>query len=304
MTLQVAYPLMALSIIFSVINACLLHRFGNKDFNTPGDLFFFNGGISIVWTIILSLWFLAEGGNSITPTALIFGVIYGIILCTFLFFKMQSMAEGPVSLSTLIGSCAFVIATWFGVFYVPENISAFQIAGQILLFISLILCVNPKKSGEKLTGKWFIYSFCFFLAGGAVGIIYKVFAKSDAAGEYNGMMLTASVVSAVLFFVSGLLVNTFSKKEMPKIRKSALSYIILCGIVSSVYIRLNLSLSAVIPSAVFFPVSNGAMVILSTITGKLFFSEKLNKMQISGILVGLIAIIITGCSDILIKIFS
>ena len=304
MILQVAYPLMALSIIFSVINACLLHKFGNKDIKTTGDLFFFNGGISIVWTFILSIWFLAEGGKSITPTALIFGVIYGIILCAFLFFKMQSMAEGPVSLSTLIGSCAFIIATWFGVFYIPENISFFQIAGQILLFVSLFLCVNPKKSGEKLTGKWFIYSFFFFLAGGAVGIIYKVFAKSDAAGEYNGMMLTASVISAVLFFVTGLLVNIFSKKEVPKIRKSALSYIILCGIVSCVYIRLNLSLSAVIPSAIFFPVSNGAMVILSTLTGKLFFSEKLNKMQITGILIGLIAIIITGCSDLLLKLFT
>lgn len=303
MTLQIAYPLMALSIIFSVINACLLHKFGNKDMNTPGDLFFFNGGISIIWMIILSVWFLAEGGTKITPTALIFGVIYGVILCTFLFFKMQSMAEGPVSLSTLIGSCAFVIATWFGVFYVPENISILQIFGQVLLLVSLILCVNPKKSGEKLTAKWFLYSLCFFLAGGAVGIIYKVFAKSDAAGEYNGMMLTASVVSAVLFFIFGLAVNVFSKKSFPKIRKSALIYIVLCGIVSSVYIRLNLSLSAVIPSAVFFPVSNGAMVILSTVTGKLFFSEKLNKMQITGILVGLVAIVITGCSDLLMKLF-
>ena len=173
-----------------------------------------------------------------------------------------------------------------------------------MLFISLLLCVNPKKSGEKLTAKWFVYSFLFFLAGGAVGIIYKVFAKSDAAGEYNGMMLTASIVSAILFFVFGLLVNLFSKKQMPKIRKSSLMYIILCGIVSCVYIRLNLSLSAVIPSAVFFPVSNGAMVILSTVTGKLFFSEKLNKTQITGILIGLAAIVITGCSDLLMKLFS
>ena len=90
MTLQIAYPLMALSIIFSVINACLLHKFGNKDMNTPGDLFFFNGGISIIWTIVLSLWFIIEGGKTISPTALVFGVIYGVILCTFLFFKMQS----------------------------------------------------------------------------------------------------------------------------------------------------------------------------------------------------------------------
>ena len=63
MTLSIAYPLMALSITFAVINACLLHKFGNKDMTTPGDLFFFNGGISIIWTIVLSLWFTVEGGN-------------------------------------------------------------------------------------------------------------------------------------------------------------------------------------------------------------------------------------------------
>ena len=72
---------------------------------------------------------------------------------------------------------------------------------------------------------------------------------------------------------------------------------ILCGMASCIYIRMNLTLSNMIPSAIFFPVSNGGMVILSTIGGKLFFKEKLNKIQISGILLGCVAVAITGCGD-------
>jgi len=74
---------------------------------------------------------------------------------------------------------------------------------------------------------------------------------------------------------------------------------LLCGIAGCIYIRLNVSLSKVIPGAIFFPVSNGGMVILSTIMGKILFGEKLKPIQMFGILIGLIAIIINGCGDVL-----
>ena len=45
------------------------------------------------------------------------------------------------------------------------------------------------------------------------------------------------------------------------------------------------------------------MVILSTIIGKLLFGEKLKPIQIVGIFIGLIAIIINGCGDVLWAIF-
>lgn len=297
MTMTVAYLLMTVAILFTAISSCILHKFNNKGIETTGDLFFFNSGISLIWTVIMTCWFFASGTASISPAALVFGTIYGILLCAFLYFKTTALTTGPVSLTTLISCCAFIIATGFGVVYANETVNVFQIIGMIMLIVSLVFCVNPKKSGEKLTMKWFIYAFLFFLAGGFVGIFYKIFGKSAAATEVNGMMLTAAVVSMVMFTLFGVVINKATGKPMPKVRKSSLIYILLAGATSCIYIRLNVSLSAVIPSAVFFPVSNGSTVILSTLAGKLLFGEKLKPIQSIGILIGFIAIVITGCGQ-------
>ena len=287
------YILMTTAIILSVVNACLLRAFSKQN-NEGYSPFLFNTGVNLVWIIILSAVYIANGAKY-SSVSVAFGAVYGILLFAFLFFKTQSMATGPVSLSTLIGSCAFVIATGFGVIYCSESINIFQIIGMILLFISLFLCVSPKKGGEKISAKWLLYCLGFFLSGGFVGILYKLFGKSGASSETDSMILTASVVSTMLFFIFGMFEN--KGKHIPHITKATLLFMLFSGMASCLYIRLNVSLSNLIPSVIFFPVSNGGMVILSTIAGKLIFKEKLSRIQLTGIAIGCAAVVITGCGE-------
>lgn len=291
-----SYAAMALSILLSVINACLLRKYndaGKKGLN----VYLFNAGISGVWIVIL-LVLLIVSDNTWNPLAVFYGVLYGIVLFAFLLFKTLSMANGPISLSTLIGSCAFLIATAFGVLYCKESVRPVQIIGMILLMLSLVLCVNPKKSKEKLSPKWMLYCLGFFLAGGFVGIIYKLFGRSSAGNEKEVMMLTAAVTAMLLFLIFGMLLSQKSGGRVLPDRKSLL-FILLSGMASCGYIRMNLSLSNLIPSVVFFPVSNGGMVILSTIAARLIYQEKLTARQLLGIACGCIAVILVGCGDYL-----
>ena len=289
------YVLMAISVTLASFNTLLLRHFKNRTFTTPGDSFFFNGGLSVMWTLIMTVWFFASGDRSISLGAIGFGAVFGVILCAFLFLKNQSLASGPVALTSLIGNCAFIIATLFGVFYAHNPINAFQIIGMALIFVALLLCINPKKSSEKLSTRWFIYCFFFFLVGGFVGMFNIVFGRSAVKAEINGMMLTASIVSCALFFIMGIVINKSKKLPMPTIKKEALIYILLSGISGCTYFRLNTALTPVIPSPIFFPVSNGGIVVISTLFGALLWKEKLSKMQLTGIIVGLIAIVTTGC---------
>ena len=293
------YGLMTVSVLFAALNSIILRVFKNRTVKNSGDSFFFNGGMSLMWTVIMAVWFFASGDRSISGGALIFGAIYGGILCLFLFFKNESIASGPVSLTSLIANCAFIVATFFGVVYASERVSIFQLIGMAVILLSLFWCINPKKSGVKLTAKWFFYCFGSFLAGGLIGIFYKVFGKSNVASEVNGMMLTASAVSAVLFFVGGLILNRAKGEERPTIRRGAWLFILLCGVTGCVYMRLNVALSALIPSAFFFPVTNGGIVVATTVAGALFFKERLNRTQLIGVLVGLLGIVVTGCGEAL-----
>jgi len=133
MSMTIAYMLMTVAILFTATSSCILHKFNNKGIETTGDLFFFNSGISLIWTLIMTGWFFASGEVAISPAALLFGTIYGILLCAFLYFKTTALTTGPVSLTTLISCCAFVIATGFGVVYANETVNVFQIIGACAL---------------------------------------------------------------------------------------------------------------------------------------------------------------------------
>lgn len=297
---NVKYLLMAMSICFVVASNCLLRVFSNrKCAKNQGDIFMFNSALSVVWFVILGIWYLASGAPKVSPAAYVFGVVYGVVMCAFLLTKTCSLGAGPVSITILIGNCAFIVPTWFGVLYAGEPaINLIQYLGMALLVVALVFCVNPKKSGEKLTKRWFIYVFCFFIAGCCLGVVNKVFGMSDVSGEVNAMMLTASLVTAVVFAVTGIVINKVSGKEMPKVRGEGWIFVLLCGVLSCLYQRINVMLPKEIISVIFFPINNGAGVILTTVMAKILFKEKLLKMQVVGILLGLLGIIMIGCSSL------
>lgn len=288
------YLFMAISIMLATVQSVLLKKFANKTIKNTGDLFFFNGAVSVVWTAIMLVWFLLSGDGLMSLPTIIFGLVYGLILCTFLYFKTASLAEGSVTITTLIGSSAFVPATIFGVFYANESVSVFQIIGMSLMLLAVAVCINYKKSEQKPTVKWGIYTALFFIAGSALGAFFKVFGGSNCFSQVNGMMLSASIFSAVFFFITGIAINKSTKRPTPTIAKPSLIYVLGSGIAGCFYVRFNLSLSAMINSAIFFPVSNGSIVMLSTLAGFMLFKEKLTRWQILGIALGIIAIVLSS----------
>ncbi len=284
------YFLLLIAVSFAVANGCILHSFDNRDIRNTGDTFFFNGGISIIWVILLTMLSLISKDFVISKGSVFYGCIYGVIICAFLLFKNLSLTSGPVSLTILIGSCPFIMTTLFGVIFMKQDIRIMQIAAILLILVAVFLCISPKK-GEKISVKWLLFCLMFFFAGGGVGILYMLFGASDAATEINAMMLCAAITATVLYFVVGTLLNVISKNPMPKIHRSGILFIIACGIASCVYMRLNVYLSTVIPSVIFFPVSNVSVVILSALSGVFLYKERLSRIQSVGMIIGLIALV-------------
>lgn len=293
------YLLWAAAIALAVANGCILHAFGNRDMKSRSDLFFFNGGISALWIVLLGGFSLLLGDLRLSPLSAAYGCVYGGIICLFLLFKNLAMTSGPVSLTTLIGSCPFLLTTLFGVAFLGQSINGFQIAGIGLIVVSLLLCVRPGRGEKKPSPRWLLHSAVFFLAGGMVGILYMLFGASSAAGEINGMMLCAAVTACALYALLGLCFGKGAGRPRVRMEKSWAPFILLCGVASCAYMRMNLYLSTVIPSVVFFPVANGAVVIFSTVTGVVLFKERLTPAQLTGMLLGLAALVITGSGSAL-----
>ncbi len=272
------YLLLFLSILFAVLNNILYHKLSELG---KYDNFFFTAISSVVWLVVLAP--LADFGK-LNKIELIFGIIYGTVQAMFLFFKMKAMSSGPVSITSVVSNCSMVLTTLLGIIIFSEKVTILQTVGSVLILLSVFLCIDPK-SDMKMTFKWKIYCVFFFIFAAAVGIIFKLFSPYEASGAN---MMSVAAISMVIY----LLILSFAIEKKPKPKRIHIWFAIICGILSCFYNRINVFLTGALPSVVFFPIFNGSIVLFSSISGALIFKERLSKKQFSGILLGILAIII------------
>lgn len=146
------YLLLCLSILFASANNLLLHKFGNRGLDSPGGVLLFNAAVSGIWVILLGGTSMISGGLRSDTGSVCWGMLYGVVTAAFLFFKMQAMATGPVSLTAFIGCASLLISTGFGVFVLGEGASVLQTVGVAILMIALFLVVSPKNDHAKNHG--------------------------------------------------------------------------------------------------------------------------------------------------------
>lgn len=287
--------LLSFSILFAVINNLLLHGINNKWFRGMGDTLFFNALVSVVWFVILLAM---NAGMKISVQSWLWGIGYGSVMSAFLLCKMQAMATGPVSVTSFIGCSSLLISTAFGVLYFHEKVSVLQITGVVFLIFALFLTIfkpgQNHEEKEKTEKSWFLWCSLFFICSGVTGIVFKLHQFSPARNEVNQMMLAAAITSIVLFLVLSLIVQRKKDKTLPRITAPAYIFVILCGIVSCGYNRLNISLTGLIPSIVFFPVFNGSVIFLASLFAAILFREKITKRQMTGIIIGIAALLMAS----------
>lgn len=276
------FILLGAAILFASLNSVLLH---NIDFSEKGLVVRFNFIGSCIWVLIL---FCLGGRLELNKSVLIYGTLYAFAQVFFLIFKAKAMSLGPVSLTTLIGNMSLILSTVCGVLIWNEKVSPIQIIGIILLIISIVICTYEKNS-ERNNGSWIFCCVLFFIFAGAVGLIFKFFSKTGE--NINNMMFFSSLMMIVLLFPL-----SFLGKEKNKIQftHTFIIKLVICGIISCLYNRINIYLSGAMDSIIFFPSFNGSVIILSTLFGVMLFKEKLKAKQIFGITLGLISILSIG----------
>ena len=92
--------------------------------------------------------------------------------------------------------------------------------------------------------------------------------------------------------------DRYAPKRAPKRRRKKLQFTkkqlilaLLCGVCTFGMNFLNLRLSGLLPSQLFFPVINGSAIVLSSFMSLLFFKEKLSRKQTVGLCGGILALV-------------
>jgi drug/metabolite transporter (DMT)-like permease len=137
-----------------------------------------------------------------------------------------------------------------------------------------------------------LYCVIAFICTGLIGVMQKYHQSSVHASELNGFLIVAFafsfVYSIVAYFIVKKRENITTGISAPSI---SMWIFVLCGITAAVNNKLNLYLSGVMDSAIFFPLINGLGLVAMMIVAVLVFKEKLSTKRWIGLLVGTIAVV-------------
>ena len=174
------------------------------------------------------------------------------------------------------------------------------------MLISIVLSANGKSDGKRINLKWFILSFIAFLLTGAIGIMQKIHQTSDCKGELSAFLVIAFVTSALISAIFALIKRGGEKPEKnargaDSAEKNAhggkktaiilLSIMALAGLCVAANNKFNLYLTGVLPTAIFFPVYNVGILILTTISAIFIFKERLSFKQWIGGAIGIVSVV-------------
>lgn len=282
------YILLIISITFSALNNITLHFLHVK--NVKYNSFLFNAGVTLIWFFILLAY--NKGFGKITTHTVIYGVSYGCALVGFLYFKTKLITSVNVSIATLFISSSFIMTTLFNAFFWKERIDFYTVTGIVLMLVSVVL-IYIKRVEEKVSFKYKLCLIFAFIFSGLVGIIFRLHQSCDKAST-DEMMIISALVATVMLIALYFTTTKKGERKATKDVKPVLTVMLLVGIFSCIYNRLNIYLTGVMESVIFFPTFNGASVLAVFVLGMVLFKEKPTKLQTVGGTLGILAILFTS----------
>ena len=288
--------LLIFSIIMSLLSCGILrNEFCKKELAGNSDLYFFNTTNSLLSAITL-LVVAAVSGSLCIPSmyTLLMGVVFGMATALCAILSMIALESGPLSYTNVIVSCAMVIPALSGLVLYGEVVSAWQYVGIALMIVSFICAVDKDNESSGASLKWLLLCLGAFICSGSVGVMQKLHQNSVYKDELGVFLVIAFAASALFslamtFYYKNARGEPITVVRKPKFRKFAVISLI-SGIGFALVNQINMYLAGVMDAIIFYPVVNGASMILTTAAGIILWKEKLSKRQWFGLVMGGIAI--------------
>lgn len=136
-----------------------------------------------------------------------------------------------------------------------------------------------------------------FLCNGAVGLLQKIHQTSVHRGELSAFLIVAFGVLFLYSAVMWLIARKSRARDGAAAMSARLSpvwlfLLALGGALQAVNHKLNLYLSGVMDTAVFFPIVNGGGLVLTAALAMIVFRERLTRRRWIGMLLGILSVIL------------
>ena len=253
----------------------------------------------------------AVGFYGVNAPTIVCSAISAILFGIDLFCGIEAIKGCSLVVANTFANGGLIISVaasyiWFG-----EDVSAFQIAGLVVFFVSVYLLSVTKKEekDKKITPKTLILLIIDLIANGTVMVVQKYFALKVEGGNTAVFSLFTFLLCAVIMAVCAVVVRLRPTEPAPALSAPEQSENtkpdkkpFLCAKLVICAAALALALFAInylvtemghyVDSVVLFPVSSAISVLITALVGAIAYKEKPNAFGIAGIILGLVSIIL------------
>lgn len=275
--------LLAVSISSVVLQNAVFNKVSKEKLKEKSDIYKFN---LYTYLVAFALFLISALGESISFYTVALAVVFGLTTFVSYLFKMRALASGPMHITILITTASMIIPALSGAVMFGESFSFLKGVAIIFLIFFIFLSNSKNKSEKGIEKMWLMYCLITFVAQGTIGVLQKIHQASAHKNEL-GVFLAVSFICSVIFS------SIMNKKSGGSfhLEKSSFLMACFCGICTFTMNFLNLKLSGIIPSQIFFPLVNGGAIILTALVSVVVFKEKLNIKQLAGLIGGILSLI-------------
>ena len=270
----------------ATLKVSLQSHFGKKELKAPTDPIFYNGLVFLASALLF-----ARHIPDASPETWLFASLFAVCTVVFQLTYTHALSSGNVSLTVMIVNLSMLLPVLVSVLLFHEPFGIKHTLGILLTVCSFVLCVNFKDGGH-VTKKWFTLTVVAALANGLTTVSQKIFSATEFQGEKESFVSCAYLIAFLITLVI-YLVCILRKANLDILKRGRVYLIaVSVGIVLALFQWLNTYAISVIDGTLFFPVFSGGAIIFCTISGILFFKDKLTLKQGISIAVGVLAVVI------------
>lgn len=229
--------------------------------------------------------------DALTSKWLPFALLIGFSFILMFFLIGYSTRLSGVAVTTIAGKMSMVIPILFSILYFSEKTTILKVSGLVLATVAVFL-TSYRSVNKAKNLILFILPIAIFLGSGITDSIVK-YAQNYFVPNSMSLLFPAMVfLTALLLGLLFILINPKSISKSFTIVELIGGTILGIANFGSLYFFILALNNSKLDSSIVFGLNNICIVLFSILIGSIMFKEKLSRVNFSGVLMTVIAILI------------